>query len=107
MATAEQDNAALLQEELQALAAIFGDDCVAHADTRTATVWVPDKDANPQFRLCVSYPLDYPSAPPVVELSCAHLSEVEQMQVAQQLEDLFLPGEVRSFRTGHVLSSSH
>ena len=95
MATAN-DNAALLQEELEALAAIFAEDCLIDADTRSATVWVPQKDADPRFRLCLSYPLDYPGAsPPVVELSCAHLSEPEQMQIAQQLEDLFLPGEVR------------
>jgi RWD domain len=86
----------LLEEELCAIEAIFGDDCVVDQPERRVQVWVPSKDAVPRFQLMLSFPDGYPSREcPVIELLAPQLSPDVHANLVQQLEDIHLPGEVR------------
>ncbi|KAK9814487.1 hypothetical protein WJX72_006663 [[Myrmecia] bisecta] len=82
-------------EELCALEAIFGDDCVCSVEEHYLEVAVPSRDAVPHVTLRVHLPANYPSqAPPVAELLGARLASDLQPWAVQQLEALFTPGEV-------------
>jgi ubiquitin-protein ligase len=90
-------NEAMLEDELTAIEAIFGEDCCVNIDQRHTTVWVPGRHSEPNIKLTLTFPCSYPSSsPPVVELSCPHIPNTQHEQVCRELEDLFLPGEVRS-----------
>jgi len=86
----------LLQEELCALAAISGDDCLVDASKHCLTAWVPSKEASPRYELHVRFPsTGYPSVqPPEISLHAPHLSDDVREKTIDELYDLFLPGEV-------------
>lgn len=92
-----EDDATQLEEELFAIEAIFGDDCEVVHDDRRVRVWVPARDATPHVQLRLLFPSQgYPSREaPVVEVEAKHLSDDMHASLVQELEDLFLPGEVR------------
>lgn len=89
-------DADLLQEELCALGAIFGDDCIIDDSQRSLVAWVPSKDATPRFELRVRFPVEgYPSEqPPEIDIHAPHLSDDVLDKTIDELYDIFLPGEV-------------
>ena len=91
-----EDDATQLDEELRAIEAIFGEDCEVVHDERRVRVWVPARDATPQVQLRLLFPSEgYPSRQgPVIELEAKHLSDDMHANMVQELEDLYLPGEV-------------
>lgn len=86
----------LLEEELCALGAIFGDDCRVDENERCLVAWIPSKDASPRYELRVRFPTTgYPSVqPPEIDLHAPHLSDDLREKTIDELYDLFLPGEV-------------
>lgn len=92
-----EGDAALLEDELCAVEAIFGEDCTVSQADRCLTVCIPSKATTPHVELCVRFPVEgYPSqVPPEVEVLAPHLSEGVLQQLERELDDLFLPGEVR------------
>ncbi|KAF5840174.1 hypothetical protein DUNSADRAFT_17521 [Dunaliella salina] len=65
MATDEE----LVEEELCALEAIFGDDCHVNREERIVKVYIPDRHHVPSAVLHAHLPPSYPSAcPPVADL---------------------------------------
>lgn len=93
------DDQTLLEEELCAIEAIFGDDCKVEPEQRMATVWVPSRGDPHSCQLALLYPSEgYPSRrPPDVELAAPHLPPDALISLRQELEDLFLPGAVCTF----------
>lgn len=93
---AQDSDADLLQEELCALGAIFGDDCSIHDDQRSLVAWVPSKNSSPRYELRVRFPCEgYPSEqPPEIDIHAPHLSDDVREKTIDELYDLFLPGEV-------------
>lgn len=98
------DDDELLEEEFTAVDAIFGEDCAVNVAERTCTVWVPAKAATPSLELRIHAPLHYPSVEaPYVELHAPHLSDDQHESIMQELEDIFLPGEVAIFNMVELL----
>ena len=90
------DDARQVEEELNAVEAIFGDDCVVDHDAKSLRVWVPNKNVTPAIELAVLFPSEgYPSStPPVVSVRAPHLSDDVLESLQTELDALFLPGEV-------------
>ncbi|KAL3135682.1 hypothetical protein ABBQ38_006154 [Trebouxia sp. C0009 RCD-2024] len=83
------------QDELAALEAIYGGDCVVSADRVSCQVYIPDSTHIPSICLRVHLPPDYPiSAPPIPELAAPHLSDDVKACVIAELEAQFAAGEV-------------
>lgn len=89
-------DADLLEEELCALGAIFGDDCRIDDGQRSLVAYVPSKDASPRYELRVRFPREgYPSEqPPEIDIHAPHLSDDVREKTIDELYDMFLPGEV-------------
>lgn len=83
------------QDELSALEAIYGGDCVIAADHTTCQVFVPDLSHEPHVCLRVHLPPAYPSAvAPIPEIHGPHLSNDVRAWIVRELESQFTPGEV-------------
>ena len=83
-----------LEDELCAVEAIFGDDCDASFTDRNCTVYVPSKSTQPNVQLVLFFPLNYPQDAPCVEILAPQLSDDQIQSLTQEMEDIFLPGEV-------------
>ena len=94
-----------LAEELCAIEAIYGDDCEVTHDERRVRVWVPARQATPHVQLRLLFPSEgYPSQHgPIIELEAPQLSDDVHAGMLQELDDLFLPGEVCTRLQDHAL----
>lgn len=93
MSSADEDTR--LEDELCALQAIFGEDCEASLEDRVCTLFVPSRDAELRLQVRLFFPANYPgSQGPAIDLVAPHLSQNQQEVLQDELEDLFLPGEV-------------
>ena len=68
--------------------------CFTFVQVHIASAYGP---GSPQLTLCVHFPPDYPSVTaPVVELDADGLSNADRQSLLQQLESMFVPGEVHA-----------
>lgn len=93
----EMQEDADLAEELLALSAIYGEpDSEADARGRRFSVWLPRKAAEESVAVTLHYPLDYPQAPPAVELEGATaLARNASEAIVAAMGAAFIAGEVR------------
>ncbi|XP_052818683.1 protein IMPACT-like [Mya arenaria] len=88
-----EDNASLQRDEVEALAAIYGDDwCVVDADHHIYCIQITDGQDKPQWTVCIQVilPENYPSeAPPEYQLNAPWLRGEERLQLEAALADLY------------------
>lgn len=83
------------KDELAALEAIYGDDCIVSTDLVSCQVYVPDLLHVPNVCLRVHLPSNYPSSSaPIPEVHGPHLSDDVKAWVVTELESQFTAGEV-------------
>jgi putative IMPACT (imprinted ancient) family translation regulator len=87
-------------EEMEALAAIYDEDCEVYIEMRTVHAYLPSKSSIPHLVVVAHLHSDYPAhAPPLIELHAPpHVSDDMMAAASRQLEVLFIPGEVVLFR---------
>jgi len=84
-------------EELDAIEAIYGDDCECSRESgaRLARVWLPSRASDNPLVFEANLPGDYPSAsPPIVSIERSDLSDDVVALMSAELLSMFRPGEV-------------
>lgn len=85
-------------DELLALEAIYGPECVLRQGGDSLCVHIPDRSSVPRMDVRITLPTTYPTlSAPVVELSCRLLDDEAVASLAGRLSALFVPGEVVLF----------
>mmetsp|Transcript_26004 Transcript_26004/g.70456 ORF Transcript_26004/g.70456 Transcript_26004/m.70456 type:complete len:327 (+) Transcript_26004:117-1097(+) len=99
----------LVEEELCALEAIFGDDCHVNREERIVKVYIPDRNHVPSAILHVHLPPSYPSScPPVADLVVGPHCPPDLVNSALEgLSSKFVPGEVVLYDWVEWLKEEH
>jgi len=93
-----QDNLQQQEEELDALAAIFGDDCTVWVPERRCEIWLPSRDAAPFIVLRAKLPAGYPSQEvPHIEVEARHLDGDLKQWMMQKIAEEISPGSISLF----------
>eukprot|EP00873_Tetraselmis_striata_P042264 jgi/Tetstr1/462528/TSEL_007517.t1 len=93
-----QDNLQQQEEELDALTAIYGDDCQVWIPERRCEIWLPSREASPCIVLRAKLPSGYPSQEvPQVELEARHLDEDLRRWMMQRVGEEMQPGGIVLF----------
>ncbi|XP_004702971.1 protein IMPACT isoform X1 [Echinops telfairi] len=81
-------------EEIEAMAAIYGDEwCVVDECAKIFCIRINDTTKNPKWTLClqVLLPSEYPStAPPIYQLNAPWLRGQERMDLSNSLEEIYI-----------------
>ena len=82
-------------DELDALSAIYGDDCDIDPGEGSAQLYLPCRDSRPRLVVRVHFPRAYPgSEPPLCELQVPpHVSDDTATWAADELGKIFVPGQ--------------
>ncbi|KAM6219871.1 protein IMPACT [Rhynchocyon petersi] len=94
MAEGDQGTDQRQNEEIEAMAAIYGDEwCVVDDSAKIFCIRVNDTTKNPKWTLClqVLLPNEYPgTAPPIYQLNAPWLKGQERMDLSNSLEEIYI-----------------
>ncbi|GAX78693.1 hypothetical protein CEUSTIGMA_g6131.t1 [Chlamydomonas eustigma] len=87
-------------EEMEALAAIYGEDCGIDVDVHTVHAYLPSKSCVPHLVVSAHLHTDYPAhTAPLLEFHAPpHVSNDMIAAALRDMDQLFIPGEVVLFR---------